>query len=127
MHLWVGARVGELALRLRGCRYDHCYVLDRVPVRHAGLSLDVAGLVYAATLRDPRSGRTMVLHTTKPGVQAYTANFLDRPAPFSRHNAVCLETQFYPDSVKWPAWPSPVLRPGQSYKHTTVHSFAWGV
>lgn len=87
----------------------------------------VAGIAYVGTLAHAGSGRSMRVHSTKPGVQLYTGNFLDKPAPFGMHSALCLETQFFPDSVHWPAWPSPVLHPGQTYRHTTVHSFAWGV
>ena len=44
--------------------------------------------------------------------------------PYEKHAAVCLETQHYPDSPNHPDWPSTVLRPGQTYKSTTVYRFA---
>ena len=66
--------------------------------------------------------------TTQPGVQFYTANFLDGQhgkggAVYYRHAGLCLETQHFPDSVNHPDFPSVVLRPGETYRHTTVHRF----
>lgn len=84
-----------------------------------------------ATLRDPASGRSLELLANQPGVQLYTANFLAGTpgkggAVYERHQAVCLETQVFPDAVHHlgePGWPSPVLRPGERYYHLMVHRF----
>ena len=70
----------------------------------------------------------MEVSTTKPAVQLYTGNFLDGirgagDAVFDKHTALCLETEFYPDAVNQPGVPSAILRPGQTYQHTTVHRF----
>ena len=70
-------------------------------------------LVPAARVVEPTSGRVMEVLTTKPGVQLYTGN----------PRGLCLETEFYPDSPNRPEFPSPVLRPGQTYRHTTVYRF----
>lgn len=96
--------------------YDHCFVLRG---QDGKLSL-------AARVKEPRSGRVMEIHTTQPGIQFYTGNFLDGSASnggFKRHEAFCLETQHYPDSVNQPRFPSTILRPGETYKQTTVHKF----
>lgn len=87
--------------------FDHCYLLDG----------GVDGRP-AAELVDPRSGRRLRLHTDQPGVQVYTAAHLDPP-----HTAVCLETQVPPDTPNRPALGSAVLRPGETYRHRTVHAF----
>ncbi|GAA2352007.1 aldose epimerase family protein [Streptomyces carpaticus] len=103
--------------------YDHNLVLD------AGVTADPA---YAATLTDPGSGRGMELATTEPGVQLYTANFLDGSLTgssgraYRQGDAVCLETQHFPDSPNRPAFPSTVLRPGETYRSSTVHTFTAG-
>ena len=80
---------------------DHCFVLDRTEP--------------AAVLVDPHSGRRMRLVTDQPGLQVYTANHGAGPLP--RHGAVCLESQHLPDSPNRSAFPSPVLRPGETYRH----------
>ncbi|UCF99945.1 MAG: galactose mutarotase [Spirochaetaceae bacterium] len=96
--------------------YDHCFVADK----------QGAELAAIARLVDPVSGRGMEIFTTKPAVQLYTGNFLAgirgaNGAVFDRHTALCLETEFFPDAVNQPGCPSAVLRPGESYHHTTVH------
>ena len=113
----IGARIGELTAT-RG--YDHCYVLNRKSPGELSL---------AARVVEPVSGRVMGVWTTYPGVQLYTANHLsgtlkvgDRA--YEKHGALCLETQYFPDSPNKPNFPSPVLRPGQIYRHLTVHKFS---
>jgi aldose 1-epimerase len=106
-------RIGE-RIEATGSGYDHCYLLDASP--------DPEGLSLAAILRDPASGRSMTVRTSQPGVQLYSGNFLARNG-FLLHGALCLETQHFPDCVNHPEFPSASLRPGQVYRHTTVHSF----
>jgi len=68
--------------------------------------------------------------TTEPGIQLYTGNFLNGKLtgksgqPYVRRGAFCLETQHFPDSINQPSLPSIVLRPGQTYRSTTVYRFA---
>ena len=89
-------------------------------------------LKAAARLHEPRSGRTMEVWTTEPGIQVYTGNYLSNPPrvtgkggrTYERHDAVCLETQHFPDSPNRPEFPSVVLRPGTTFRSTTVHDFA---
>ena len=98
--------IGErLNANFRG--YDHNWVINRVPG-------DSTSLVEAATLRDPASGRVLTVSTDQPGIQFYSSN----------GNAVALETQHFPDSPNHPDFPSTVLRPGETYKTTTVLNFA---
>ncbi len=108
----------EEQLRLTG-GYDHNYVL--APAQ---------GLRRAACLVGEKSGIVMETWTEKPGVQLYTANFLDADIdtksghPYQKHAALCLETQFFPDSPNHPAWGDIVLRPGQRYDYTTAYRFS---
>jgi aldose 1-epimerase len=114
----IGARIAELKPNPGG--YDHNYV-----IRGGGKSLVLAARVY-----EPKTGRVMELSTTEPGVQLYTANFLDSKrkgkagAAYGKHHAFCLETQHFPDSVNHPSFPSVILRPGETYKQTTVYKFS---
>jgi aldose 1-epimerase len=102
-----------------GGGYDHNWVLDS---RNGALAT-------AAIVREPVSGRTLEVLTTEPGIQFYCGNFLDgtlvgksgRPYPF--RSGFCLETQHYPDSPNQPAFPSTILRPGQTYTSTTIYRF----
>jgi aldose 1-epimerase len=79
---------------------------------------------------EPSSGRTIELATDQPGVQVYTSNnLLHKPVGkkgqvYLRYAGLCLETQHYPDSVNHPAFPSTILRPGETYRSTTAYAFA---
>lgn len=114
----VGARFDKLKPGAQP-GYDNNFVVNR-----AG-----KGLALAARLFDSLSGRAMEVHTTQPGVQLYTGNFLDGKlvgksgTAYPKHAGLCLETQHYPDSIHHPQFPTIVLRPGQTYHHTTVHKF----
>ena len=116
----IGARIGadDEQLRLAG-GYDHNFVLDRV---HAELSL-------AARLTDPVSGRGVDIHTTEPGIQFYTGNFLDGTVmgkggvPHRYRSGLALETQHFPNSPNEPAFPSTILRPGAEHRSRTVYHF----
>lgn len=99
--------------------YDHNFVL-----RSSG-----GKLAPCAVVHDPKSGRTLTITTDQPGVQFYSGNFLDGTLTgkggqvYQQHNALCLETQHFPDSPNQPNFPSVVLHPGQTYKTSTVHQF----
>ncbi|MFF3940086.1 aldose epimerase family protein [Streptomyces phaeofaciens] len=105
---------------LYGKGIDHNWVLDK------GVT---AKPVQVATLRDPSSGRTLKISTTEPGLQFYSGNFLDGTLVgtgghiYRQGDALCLETQHFPDSPNKPSFPSTTLRPGQTYRTTTIHSF----
>ena len=71
----------------------------------------------------------MEILTTEPGIQFYTRNYLDGTLTgkagkvYEKHYGFCLETQHFPDSVNQPTFPSVILKPGETYRHTTVHRF----
>ena len=100
--------------------YDHNYVLNH-PAGEIGL---------AARLSDPKTGRVMEVRTDQPGVQVYTANFVDGSfsgvggKPYVKNGAVCLETQHFPDSPNHPAFPTTELKPGETFKSTTIYKFS---
>jgi aldose 1-epimerase len=119
----VGARIDQPHPQLKnGNGYDHNFVLNG----KAGV------LRAAARIADPKSGRTVDISTTEPGVQFYTGNFLDGTLTgkgnqvYQRRAGLCLETQHYPDSPNQPAFPSSIVRPGKEYRTTTVFRFGAG-
>lgn len=84
--------------------------------------------MLAARVKEPKSGRVMEVLTTQPGVQFYTGNFLDGTLKgvggvYQKHYGFCLETQHFPDSVNHPAFPSTILKPGETYRTVTVYRF----
>ncbi|HEU4939531.1 MAG TPA: aldose epimerase family protein [Vicinamibacterales bacterium] len=116
----IGARIAAENAQLKNGRgYDHNWVLNR----------SGSGLQPAARLVDPRSGRTLDVATTEPGLQFYSGNFLDgtitgKGGHVYRHRTgLCLETQHYPDSPNHPNFPSTILRPGETYSSRTVFTF----
>jgi len=115
------ARIRSGAPQLMLARgYDHCWLIDG----------GGDGLVPAARLADPLSGRVMEIETTEPGIQFYSGNFLDgrlrgsQGRTYRQGDGVCLETQHFPDSPNRPEFPSTVLRPGGAFQSTTVHRFS---
>ena len=102
-----------------GAGYDHCFVLNKK---------EEGELSFAARLVEPKSGRTMEVYTTEPGVQLYSDNWADgfrgsHGATFGRRSAICFECQHFPDSPNHPYFPSVVLRPGEEYKQKTIYKF----
>jgi aldose 1-epimerase len=111
----IGERVDQLNDK-PGKGYDHNFVLNN----------QTGNLALAAKVRDPKSGRVLSVFTTEPGVQFYGGNFLDGVKgkggkAYNYRTAFCLETQHYPNSVNTPTFPSTILHPGQTYKHTCVY------
>ncbi|MGY1608697.1 aldose epimerase family protein [Geodermatophilus sp. SYSU D00700] len=113
----IGARIREADEQLlRGQGYDHNWVLDRE---------DDGALRRAAVLHDPRSGRTLTVRTTEPGIQFYSGNLLDGTLVgtggrvYRQGDGVALETQHFPDSPNRPDFPSTELRSGEVYVSTT--------
>jgi aldose 1-epimerase len=111
----LGARATQLGASRR---YDHNFVINR-PASDASLAL-------AGRARDPKSGRTMEVWTTEPGVQLYTSILTppDAKETSPRAGFYCLETQHFPDSVNHPSFPSTILRPGQTFRSTTEFRFS---
>lgn len=117
----IGERIETDDEQLRfGKGYDHNFVLD---------SAD-GSLALAATVHEPGSGRILEVLTTEPGLQFYSGNFLDGSLTgksgrnYAHRGAFCLETQHFPDSINQPSFPSAVLRPGQTYRSTTIYRFS---
>ena len=121
---------------------DHCFVVSEEPAPAPAPAPETAGVAcqawvptsfssapslrHVATLTDEASGRQLVLHASQPGVQVYTANWLSldaEDAPHTQHNAICLETQDFPDAPNQPQFPDTILRPGKEYRHRAVFSF----
>ena len=116
----IGARIGDADPQLKnGQGYDHNWVLNR--------SGD--GLQLAARVVEPKTGRTLEVRTSEPGIQFYSGNFLDgtltgkQGATYNHRTGFCLETQHFPDSPNHPNFPSTTLRPGEEYRTTTVFTF----
>ena len=114
----IGARLTETPGEPKG--YDHCFVLNK-----AGED----SLSLAARVEEPRSGRVMEVYTTEPAIQLYTANFLDgaiqsRGATYGPYHAFCLEAEHFPDAINQPEFPSTLLKPGETYRQTTIHKFS---
>ncbi len=105
-----------------GGGYDHCFVLNRDREK---LSPQLAAIAH-----DPSSGRVLEVWTTEPGMQFYTGNFLDGTLTgkggkvYGRRAGFCLETQHFPDSPNQPDFPSTVLKPGRTFRSTTVYKFS---
>jgi aldose 1-epimerase len=113
----IGARIASEHPQMQfGRGYDHNWVLAR-----SGVDLSLAAEVY-----EPKSGRTLAVTTTEPGLQFYTGNFLDGTITgkegrvYRQRYGFCLETQHFPDSPNKPNFPATTLRPGETYRSRTV-------
>ena len=98
--------------------YDHNFVLNGTAGEQR----------LAARLCLVYFGRVLEIYTDQPAIQFYSGNFLKGQAgkgvtkyPF--RGALCLETQHYPDSVNHANFPNTILKPGETYRTTTVHKF----
>lgn len=86
-------------------------------------------LALAAILVDPKSGRKMEVITSQPGVQIYTANWVDKQTgkygrTYQEQDSICLETQNFPNSPNIPHFPNCVLRPGEKYDEWCIYKFS---
>lgn len=117
----IGERIEAANPQLKYARgYDHNFVLDG----------PAGELRLAATVREPTTGRVMEVLTTEPGMQFYSGNFLDGTTTgksgekYVFRGALALETQHFPDSVNHPNFPNTILKPGETYRSTTVYRFS---
>lgn len=117
----IGARIGQPFRQLELCSgYDHNWVVEGDP----------GTLRPAAVLEGAESGIRMEVETTLPGIQFYAGNYMagcpagKGGAEYGRRDAVCLETQFFPDTPNRPEFPQCVLRPGEAWEHETVFRFS---
>lgn len=116
----IGKRIKELT-DTAALGYDHNYVLNEKPKDKP--------MVFAAMLKDPKSGRVLRISTTEPAIQFYSGNFLKGQKgkggkTYAHRSACCLETQHYPDSVNHENFPSTILKPGKEFKSQTVYGFS---
>jgi len=115
----IGAEIDKDNEQLKfGAGYDHNWVLNH----------RIGTLGLAAVARDPHSGRVMEVYTTQPGLQLYTANWINGEKgkggkKYGRRWAFCLETQHFADAINKPHFPSTVLNPGEEYKHICIYKF----
>jgi aldose 1-epimerase len=119
----IGARIDDSYEQLvLGRGYDHNWVLNR--------KSNDKGLVLAARVYEPTSGRVLEVSTDQPGVQFYTGNFLDGTVTgkqghvYKHRYGFCLETQHYPDSPNHPDFPSTILETGETFRSQTVFKFS---
>ena len=117
----IGDRInGKDEQLVNGRGYDHNWVLSH-PAGKMGL---------AARAEDPTSGRVLEVFTDQPGIQFYTGNFLDGSLkgkggkPYVYRGAFCLETQHFPDAPHHANFPSIELKPGQTFRSTTIFHFS---
>jgi len=101
-----------------GRGYDHNFVLAE------SKELREFSVAYAK-----ESGIQMTAQTTMPGVQLYSGNFLNGMSgknnmAYQRRSGFCLETQYFPNSLALPQFPSPILKAGQHYHHVTTYGFS---
>ena len=118
----IGQRIDDDDQQLKnGKGYDHNFVLDNY--------MPGGATRVIARAEEPVSGRVLEVESDQPGVQFYTGNFLDGGLTgkggkvYPYRGAFCLEPQHYPDSPNHPQWPSVVLRPGETYRHTAIFRF----
>ncbi len=126
----IGARINDDDEQMRFANgYDHNFVLDRKTVlgKKDG-NIKHAAEVLAAEVYEPTTGRVMSVSTTEPGLQFYSGNFLKEVKGkagkiYNRRDGFCLEAQHFPDSPNKPEFPFTVLKPGTTYKQTTIYAF----
>ena len=113
----IGDRIDQLTTTAaKG--YDHNFVV-RGPASQVR---------EVAKLKDPKSGRQLVILSDQPGLQFYSGNFLNGQKgkagkPYQYRGALCLESQHFPDSPNRPEFPSILLEPGEEYRQTTIYQF----
>lgn len=113
----IGASINDVP----GLGYDHNYVLDGAELKF--------GLKHAAKVKDPSSSRVLDVWTDAPGVQFYTANYVNGitgkgGAVYDKHSGLCLETQGFPNAINQPNFPSVVVQPGQKFRQTMLFEFS---
>ncbi len=100
--------------------YDHNFVADTSGSRE---------LTLMAEVREPETGRILRVHSTEPGIQFYSGNFLDgtlesgNGVSLEQYSGFCLEPQHFPNSPNEPDFPSTILNPGETYNNVIVYEF----
>jgi len=86
-------------------------------------------MALAASLYEPVSGRLLEVFTTQPGIQVYSGNWIGNEVGkegkiYDVRYAICLEAQGFPCSPNYPQFPTPVLRPDETYNETCIYKFS---
>lgn len=116
----IGRDIGADEEQLRfGNGYDHNYVLRQ----------STGALKRCATVYEPDSGRVMTVYTTLPGLQLYSGNMMKSVkgkggATYDRRHGLCLETQFFPNSLRHSNFLSPIFKAGEHFRHSTLYTFS---
>ena len=115
----IGDRIDEDFPQLvLGQGYDHNWALNTA----------FGQVEKIAQVEDEEAGRTMEVWSDLPGVQFYTGNCITPQigkggAHYNRRCALCLETQYFPDSIHHPEFRQPVFEAGQPYHSITIYKF----
>ena len=115
----IGERINSRHEQIRfGGGYDHNFCPDG------------EGFRKMAELRSEKSGRKMEVYSDLPGIQFYSGNALNSLPPagkggriINRRDGLCLETQFWPNSMRFDNFEKPILKKGETYHHVTVYKF----
>jgi aldose 1-epimerase len=117
----IGADVDSTEPQMALARgYDHNFVLNKVAT---------GALELAARMEDPDSGRILEVLTTEPGMQVYSTNNVNGSQVSAAgqvikpRDGLALETQHFPDSPNKPGFPATILRPGETFRSTTLFRF----
>jgi aldose 1-epimerase len=98
---------------------DHCFVITNNVITND----ETYTMRRMVDLEDRTSGRILTVYGTQPGIQIYTGNFLSKDinnSPHIQHNAICLESQHFPDSINHNNFPSIILTPNQQYYQKAI-------
>lgn len=81
-----------------------------------------------AKVFDEKSGRAMEVYSDLPGVQFYAGNCIadtvgKNGAKYTKRSGLCLETQYFPNSINQEGFERPVFDAGQEYITTTCYKF----
>ena len=94
------------------------------------LNIDNSDILKAAQVVDENTGIVMDVYTTTPGIQFYSANFLDGSdigkdtSVYNIRSGFCLETQYFPNAINCSNFEPPILRIGEEYNHKTIYKFS---
>jgi aldose 1-epimerase len=117
----IGARINQDDEQLKfGKGYDHNWIINK----------PMGQLQLMARVTEPTTGRVLEVLSTEPALQFYSGNFLNSSITgkggwvYEFRDGFCMEPQHSPDSPNRPEWPSVVLKPGQTYRHTMQFKFS---
>ena len=110
----LGQDLGRASVQLeRGHGIDHCFCVR-------GWEPD-GKLRHALSAHDPKSGRTLGISVTTPGIQLYPGNWLDDSegkdgTGYTPGAGFAAEAEYFPDCAHHQSWPQPVCTPERPYE-----------